>query len=61
MQDIRERGHPLEFGIVTPQMWRTWDEVRDLWTRAERAGFDVAFLTDLIWTGLRPARRKQTP
>jgi hypothetical protein len=21
---------------------------------------DVAFLTDLIWTGLRPARRKQT-
>jgi AcrR family transcriptional regulator len=22
---------------------------------------DVAFLTDLIWTGLRPARRKQTP
>jgi AcrR family transcriptional regulator len=22
---------------------------------------DVAFLTDLIWTGLRPTRRKQTP
>ena len=21
---------------------------------------DVAFLTDLIWTGLKPARRKQT-
>jgi alkanesulfonate monooxygenase SsuD/methylene tetrahydromethanopterin reductase-like flavin-dependent oxidoreductase (luciferase family) len=46
MRDIRERGHPLQFGIVTPPMWRSWDELLDLWTRAARAGFDMAFVTD---------------
>ncbi|HEX5588926.1 MAG TPA: LLM class flavin-dependent oxidoreductase [Candidatus Limnocylindrales bacterium] len=46
MKGIRERGHPLRFGIVTPPMWRSWDELLDLWTRAERCGFDLAFNTD---------------
>lgn len=44
--DIRQRGHPIRFGIVTPPMWRTWGELLDLWTRAERAGFDLGFNTD---------------
>jgi alkanesulfonate monooxygenase SsuD/methylene tetrahydromethanopterin reductase-like flavin-dependent oxidoreductase (luciferase family) len=44
--DIRDRGHRLRFGIVTPPMWRSWDELVDLWTRAERCGFDLAFNTD---------------
>jgi alkanesulfonate monooxygenase SsuD/methylene tetrahydromethanopterin reductase-like flavin-dependent oxidoreductase (luciferase family) len=44
--DIRERGQPLRFGIVVPQMWRSWDEVLDLFGRAERAGFDLAFVVD---------------
>lgn len=53
-RDIRERGHPLRFGLVTPQMWRSWDELLDLWTRAERAGFDFAFVIDHLqsdWDG----------
>ncbi len=45
-RDLRDRGHPIRFGIVTPPMWRSWDELLDLWTRAERAGFDLAFGTD---------------
>jgi alkanesulfonate monooxygenase SsuD/methylene tetrahydromethanopterin reductase-like flavin-dependent oxidoreductase (luciferase family) len=44
--DIRERGHPIRFGIVTPPMWRTWDQMLGLWTSAELAGFDMAFDTD---------------
>jgi alkanesulfonate monooxygenase SsuD/methylene tetrahydromethanopterin reductase-like flavin-dependent oxidoreductase (luciferase family) len=27
-------------------MWRTWDDLLDLWRRAQRAGFDMAFNTD---------------
>ena len=46
MTDIRERGHPIRFGITTPQMWRSWDEMADLWSRAEAAGWDGAFLVD---------------
>ena len=45
-RDIRERGHAIRFGIVTPPMWRSWDEILDLWRRAERTGFDMAFVTD---------------
>lgn len=45
-RDIRDRGHALRFGIVTPPMWRSWDEILDLWLRAERGGFDMAFVTD---------------
>jgi alkanesulfonate monooxygenase SsuD/methylene tetrahydromethanopterin reductase-like flavin-dependent oxidoreductase (luciferase family) len=45
-RDIRERGHPIRFGLVTPPMWRSWDEILDLWHRAERTGFDMAFVTD---------------
>lgn len=46
MTDIRERGHPIRFGIVTPQMWRSWEEMVELWARIERAGWDAAFVTD---------------
>ena len=45
-RDIRDRGHALRFGIVTPPMWRSWDEILDLWQRADRTGFDMAFVTD---------------
>lgn len=53
-RDIRARGHSLRFGIVSPPMWRSWDDLLDLWTRAERAGFDMAFNTDHLvsdWQG----------
>jgi alkanesulfonate monooxygenase SsuD/methylene tetrahydromethanopterin reductase-like flavin-dependent oxidoreductase (luciferase family) len=46
MTDIRDRGHQLRFGLVTPQMWRSWDEMLELWSRAEAAGWDAAFLVD---------------
>ena len=46
MTHIHDRGHQLRFGLVTPQMWRGWDEMSDLWTRAESAGWDAAFLVD---------------
>ena len=47
-RDIRERGHAIRFGIVTPQLWRSWDEVLDLWIRAEAAGFDQAYVIDHV-------------
>jgi alkanesulfonate monooxygenase SsuD/methylene tetrahydromethanopterin reductase-like flavin-dependent oxidoreductase (luciferase family) len=43
-RDIRARDQRLRFGIVTPPMWRSWNELLDLWTRAEQGGFDIAFL-----------------
>ena len=46
MTDIRDRGHRLRFGLVTPQMWRSWDEILELWSWAEDAGWDAAFLVD---------------
>jgi len=46
MTDIRDRGHRLRFGLVTPQMWRGWDEMLELWSRAESAGWDAAFMVD---------------
>ena len=46
MTDIRERGHQLRFGVVTPQMWRSADEMIELWQRVEEAGWDSAFLVD---------------
>jgi alkanesulfonate monooxygenase SsuD/methylene tetrahydromethanopterin reductase-like flavin-dependent oxidoreductase (luciferase family) len=46
MTDIRERGHPIRFGINTPQMWRSWDDMLGLWSRAEVAGWDAAFVVD---------------
>jgi alkanesulfonate monooxygenase SsuD/methylene tetrahydromethanopterin reductase-like flavin-dependent oxidoreductase (luciferase family) len=54
MTDIRDRGHELRFGIVTPQMWRSGDELIDMWRRAEAAGWDSAFLVDHFisdWNG----------
>jgi alkanesulfonate monooxygenase SsuD/methylene tetrahydromethanopterin reductase-like flavin-dependent oxidoreductase (luciferase family) len=44
--DIRERGHPIRFGIVTPQMWRSWEEMTGLWSRVEAAGWDAALVVD---------------
>jgi hypothetical protein len=32
-------------------MWRSWDELLDLWTRAERCGFALAFNTDHFQSG----------
>lgn len=46
MTDIRDRGHQLRFGLVTPQMWRSWDDMLELWSRAEAAGWDAAFVVD---------------
>ncbi len=46
MTDIRDRGHPIRFGIVTPQMWRSWEEMSGLWSRVEAAGWDAAFVVD---------------
>ena len=46
MTGIRDRGHRLRFGLVTPQMWRSWDEILELWSRAEAAGWDAVFLVD---------------
>ena len=46
MTDIRDRGHQLRFGLVTPQMWRSWDDLLELWSRAENAGWDAAFMVD---------------
>ncbi len=46
MTDIRDRGHQIRFGVVTPQMWRSADELVDLWRRVEEAGWDSAFLVD---------------
>jgi alkanesulfonate monooxygenase SsuD/methylene tetrahydromethanopterin reductase-like flavin-dependent oxidoreductase (luciferase family) len=46
MTDIRERAHPIRFGIVTPQMWRSWDDMAELWSRIEQAGWDAAFVVD---------------
>jgi alkanesulfonate monooxygenase SsuD/methylene tetrahydromethanopterin reductase-like flavin-dependent oxidoreductase (luciferase family) len=54
MTDIRRRGHPVRFGITTPQMWRSWDEMAELWSRAEASGWDGAFLVDHFmsdWNG----------
>jgi alkanesulfonate monooxygenase SsuD/methylene tetrahydromethanopterin reductase-like flavin-dependent oxidoreductase (luciferase family) len=44
--DIRERGHSIRFGIVTPQMWRSWEDMAGLWSRIEQAGWDAAFVVD---------------
>jgi alkanesulfonate monooxygenase SsuD/methylene tetrahydromethanopterin reductase-like flavin-dependent oxidoreductase (luciferase family) len=52
--DIRDRGHELRFGIVTPQMWRGGEELIDLWRRVEASGWDSAFLVDHFisdWNG----------
>lgn len=46
MTSAAERGHPLRFGIITPQMGRSWDELVDIWSRAEAAGFDSAWVVD---------------
>jgi alkanesulfonate monooxygenase SsuD/methylene tetrahydromethanopterin reductase-like flavin-dependent oxidoreductase (luciferase family) len=27
-------------------MWRGWDDLVNVWTRAERAGYDAAFVAD---------------
>lgn len=39
-------GHGLKFGVVVPPMWHSWEEILDIFHRAERAGYDSAFVTD---------------
>lgn len=34
---MTERGHPLRFGVAFPPIWRSWGEIYDLFTRAQRA------------------------
>lgn len=46
VRDIRDRGHALRFGFVTPQMWHSWDELLAIWSRAEAAGFELGFVVD---------------
>jgi alkanesulfonate monooxygenase SsuD/methylene tetrahydromethanopterin reductase-like flavin-dependent oxidoreductase (luciferase family) len=46
MTEARERGHQIRFGVVTPQMWRSWEEMVELWSRIESAGWDAAFVVD---------------
>lgn len=56
MTDIRDRGQQLQFGLVTPQMWRSCNEMVELWSRADDAGWDAAFMVDHFisdWEGGR--------
>ncbi|HSO49214.1 MAG TPA: LLM class flavin-dependent oxidoreductase, partial [Acidimicrobiia bacterium] len=46
MTEARERGHQIRFGVVTPQMWHSWGEMVELWSRIEGAGWDAAFVVD---------------
>jgi alkanesulfonate monooxygenase SsuD/methylene tetrahydromethanopterin reductase-like flavin-dependent oxidoreductase (luciferase family) len=46
MKDFRERGHSIKFGVTTPQMWNSWDELLEMWSRAESAGWDGMYLVD---------------
>ena len=46
MTTAAERSHPLRFGIITPQMGRSWDDLVSIWKRAEAAGFDSAWVVD---------------
>jgi alkanesulfonate monooxygenase SsuD/methylene tetrahydromethanopterin reductase-like flavin-dependent oxidoreductase (luciferase family) len=39
-------GTRIEFGFVTPQHWRSWDELVELWQYAEATGWDSAWLMD---------------
>jgi alkanesulfonate monooxygenase SsuD/methylene tetrahydromethanopterin reductase-like flavin-dependent oxidoreductase (luciferase family) len=36
----------IHFGFVTPQHWRAWDELVELWQFAEATGWDSAWLMD---------------
>ncbi|MBX6341220.1 MAG: LLM class flavin-dependent oxidoreductase, partial [Thermomicrobiaceae bacterium] len=36
----------LEFGLVTPQEWRRWEEIREQWRWAEESGWDSAWVWD---------------
>jgi alkanesulfonate monooxygenase SsuD/methylene tetrahydromethanopterin reductase-like flavin-dependent oxidoreductase (luciferase family) len=38
--------HELDFGIVTGQHWRTWEQIRDQWRWAEATGWDSAWAFD---------------
>lgn len=41
-----EQGETLEFGLITPQHWRDWQELNELWEFAEEAGWDSAWFMD---------------
>lgn len=36
----------LEFGLITPQHWRDWPELAELWDFAEETGWDSAWFMD---------------
>jgi len=36
----------LEFGLITPQHWRDWAELAELWDFAEEAGWDSGWFMD---------------
>jgi alkanesulfonate monooxygenase SsuD/methylene tetrahydromethanopterin reductase-like flavin-dependent oxidoreductase (luciferase family) len=36
----------IDFGFVTPQHWRSWEDLRELWQFAEESGWDSAWLMD---------------
>jgi alkanesulfonate monooxygenase SsuD/methylene tetrahydromethanopterin reductase-like flavin-dependent oxidoreductase (luciferase family) len=36
----------LEFGLITPQHWRTWPELAELWDFAEETGWESAWFMD---------------
>jgi alkanesulfonate monooxygenase SsuD/methylene tetrahydromethanopterin reductase-like flavin-dependent oxidoreductase (luciferase family) len=39
-------GNQLDFGIVTGQHWRTWDELVEQWQWADESGLDSAWAFD---------------
>jgi alkanesulfonate monooxygenase SsuD/methylene tetrahydromethanopterin reductase-like flavin-dependent oxidoreductase (luciferase family) len=43
-----QTGNPsgIEFGFVTPQHWRRWEELVELWHFAEETGWDSVWLMD---------------
>ena len=36
----------IEFGLVTPQHWRGWDELSELWAFADETGWDSGWFMD---------------
>lgn len=46
LRDAAVRAEDLRFGVVVPPMWHTWEEIFDIFDRAERSGYDAAFVTD---------------
>jgi F420-dependent oxidoreductase-like protein len=41
-----EIRNPIQFGVYSEQQNRSWSEMAEIWTAAEEAGFDTAWLFD---------------